>query len=52
MKSTLVKVFGLIILASATVSCQRGSCPAYDKIASQPKYKSTFLSDSAPKGRY
>ncbi|WP_299821327.1 hypothetical protein [uncultured Pontibacter sp.] len=53
MKSTLLKLFSVVIIATATFSCQRQtSCPAYSKIVSNPMHKKTFLSDSAPKGRY
>ncbi|MBC5991323.1 hypothetical protein [Pontibacter cellulosilyticus] len=52
MKATLLKLFAFVIILTATVSCQKTSCPAYSKIVSKPMQKTTFLSDSAPKGRY
>lgn len=52
MKAILLKFFILVIILAATVSCQKTACPAYSKVVNKPMQKTTFLSDSAPKGKY
>ena len=52
MKTNLLKLTLFLIILGGTVSCQKTYCPAYSKIVSKPMQKTTFLSDSGPKGRY